>query len=235
MAQTNSQARKDEESALVHSRELPDLEQSKDFRETESEEPTLGRSFELNRKNLAILAASVIVIVLIIVFSILIFSTKNPKIRVRSAVVQNLNYSTSSNPSFSMRFVTEMTVKNPNFGYFRYGSTNVTFAYRGVQLVQVLVPGARIRGFGTGKITATMDLNSNNVRNDTNLGSDIRSGFLTLTGQSKMNGKVYLMSSGKRRKVNGRRRYAAMNCTLTVNLAEKSVQDIKCPQSPAAV
>ncbi|WRX17169.1 hypothetical protein QQP08_009656 [Theobroma cacao] len=71
----------------------------------------------------------------------------------------------------------------------------------GVQLVQVLVPGARVGGLGTRKITATMDLNSNNVKNNTNLGSDIRSGFLTLTGQSKMSGKVYVMSSGKRTKV----------------------------------
>ena len=77
MAQSNGQAKKDEESALVHSKGS-DLEQSKDFREKESEEPTSERSFELNRKNLTILAASVVLIVLIIVFSILVFSTKNP-------------------------------------------------------------------------------------------------------------------------------------------------------------
>ena len=226
MAQSNGQAKKDE-SALVHSKES-DLEQSKDFREKESEEPTSERSFELNRKNLAILAASVVLIVLIIVFSILVFSIKNPKFQLRSIAVENLNYSTSSNPSFNMSFVAEMTVKNPNFGYFRYGITNVTFAYRGKQVGQVLVPMARIRGLDTRKINAAMALNSNNVRNDTNLGSDIRSEFLTLTAQSKMNGKVYLMSSGKRRKVNGRRRSATMNCTLTINLAKKLVQDIKC-------
>ncbi|WRX17168.1 hypothetical protein QQP08_009655 [Theobroma cacao] len=117
MAQTNDQARKDEESALAHSRELPDLEQSKDFRATESEESPSGGSFELNRKNLATFVASVIIIVPIIVFSVLVFSTKNPKFRVRSVVVENLNYSSSSNPSFSMRSVAEMTVKNPNYGY----------------------------------------------------------------------------------------------------------------------
>ena len=86
---------------------------------------------------------------------------------------------------------------------------------------------ARIRGLDTRKINAAMALNSNNVRNDTNLGSDIRSEFLTLTAQSKMNGKVYLMSSGKRRKVKGKRRSATLNCTLTINLAKKLVQDIK--------
>ncbi|MBA0634108.1 hypothetical protein Godav_029297 [Gossypium davidsonii] len=39
-----------------------------------------------------------------------------------------LNYSTSHNPSFSMSFVAEMTVKNPNFGYFSYGITSVSLS-----------------------------------------------------------------------------------------------------------
>lgn len=228
MAETYVQAKKDEESALVQSKES-DLEKSKEFGETESEEPTSERSFELNRKNLAILAASFVIIVLIIVFSVLVFTTNNPKFQLRSiAVLQNLNYTTSPNPSFSMSLVVRMAVKNRNFGYFRYGITNVTFAYRGKQVGQVFVPGARVRGLGTRKINAALNLSSTNVRNDTNLGSDIRSEFLTLTAESKMKGKVYLMSSGKRRKVNGRRRSAAMNRTLTVNLAKKLVQDIRC-------
>ncbi|XWS61251.1 hypothetical protein CRYUN_Cryun07bG0109800 [Craigia yunnanensis] len=140
MAQTNGQAKKDEESAgLVHSKKS-DLEQSKDFNETETEteteESTPKRSFKLNKTNLAILVASVVIIVLIIVFSILVFSTKNPKFRLCSVATPN--------PLFNMRFVAEMTVKNPNFGYFSYGITNVSFAYRGKQVGQVLVPKERV-------------------------------------------------------------------------------------------
>ncbi|XVF53507.1 hypothetical protein PTKIN_Ptkin05aG0104700 [Pterospermum kingtungense] len=185
MAQTYGQAKKDEESNLVHSKQS-DLEQSKDLREKESEEPTSEPSFELNRKNLAILAASVVIIVLTIVFSILVFTTKNPKFQVRSVAVESLNYSTSPNASRSMSIVAKMAVKNPNFGYFRCGIANVTFAYRGKLVGQVLVPRARVRGLGTRKINAAIKLSSNNVRSDTNLGSDIRSEFLTLTALSKM-------------------------------------------------
>ncbi|KAK6250667.1 hypothetical protein QUC31_008229 [Theobroma cacao] len=156
----------DKEFALMHSKKT-ELEQSNEFTERQSEESTGKPSYELNRKNLAIIAASVI-------------WNHQPKVRLQ-----------------------------------------LQAAWAG------LVPKGK-RGLTTRKLTAAKHLNSNNGRNDTNLGSDIRSGFLTLTSHSKMNGKVHLMSLGKQRKANGRRRSAEMNCTLTVNLAKTLVQDIKC-------
>ncbi|MBA0590514.1 hypothetical protein Gorai_019218, partial [Gossypium raimondii] len=45
---------------------------------------------------------------------------------------------------------------------------------------------ARGRGVSTRRINAVMNLNSNNLRNDTNLESDLRSKALTLMAQSNM-------------------------------------------------
>ncbi|TYG94812.1 hypothetical protein ES288_A11G218400v1 [Gossypium darwinii] len=217
------QAKENKDSTLVQSKES-DLEEQPQ----QSEDSTTEPSSEFTRKDLAKLVASLVVVALTIVFSVLVFTPKHPKFKVRSVAFENLDYTTSPKPSFNMRFAAKMTVKNPNFGYFRYGVTNVSFAYRGIQVGEVLIPKARVRAVSTRKMNAAINLNSNNVRNDTNLESDIRSGTLTLTVQSNMKGKVYLMSSGKRSKVNGRKRTAALNCTLTVNLPEKLVQDIHC-------
>ncbi|KAK5784852.1 hypothetical protein PVK06_039391 [Gossypium arboreum] len=181
------QAKENKDSTLVQSKES-DLEEQPQ----QSEDSTTEPSSEFTRKDLAKLVASLVVVALTIVFSVLVFTPKHPKFKVR------------------------------------YGVTNVSFAYRGIQVGEVLIPKARVRAVSTRKMNAAINLNSNNVRNDTNLESDIRSGTLTLTVQSNMKGKVYLMSSGKRSKVNGRKRTAALNCTLTVNLPEKLVQDIHC-------
>ncbi|KAG4175555.1 hypothetical protein ERO13_A11G191700v2, partial [Gossypium hirsutum] len=181
------QAKENKDSTLVQSKES-DLEEQPQ----QSEDSTTEPSSEFTRKDLAKLVASLVVVALTIVFSVLVFTPKHPK--------------------FKVRFAAKMTVKNPNFGYFRYGVTNVSFAYRGIQVGEVLIPKARVRAVSTRKMNAAINLNSNNVRNDTNLESDIRSGTLTLTVH----------------KVNGRKRTAALNCTLTVNLPEKLVQDIHC-------
>ncbi|KAB2057953.1 hypothetical protein ES319_A11G202800v1 [Gossypium barbadense] len=97
-------------------------------------------------------------------------STTKPSFELNQRIwLYLLPHCTSPNPSFSISFVAEMTVKNPNFGYFRYGITS-----------------AGVRGVSTRRINAVMNLNSNNLRNDTNLESDLRSEALTLMAQSNM-------------------------------------------------
>ncbi|OMO66957.1 hypothetical protein COLO4_30270 [Corchorus olitorius] len=228
MAQTNGH--KDQESALMqYSRKSDDsdLEQPKD--QLVPEESTSEKSSsKLNWRNVAKLGGALVLIALIITFAVLVFTTKTPRFQLTAVTVDHLNSTTSPNPFFNMRLTAHMTVHNPNYGYFSYGMTIVNLAYRGVDVGQVWVSKARINGVSTRRIITVIELNSDNVRSNSILESDIRSGFLTFTSHSQMSGKIYVMSTGKSRKVIGRRRTAAMNCTFTVNLAQKFVQAMNC-------
>ncbi|XP_021294079.1 late embryogenesis abundant protein At1g64065-like [Herrania umbratica] len=161
--------------------------------------------------------------IVILVFSLTVMRIKNPKFRVRSITVEDIAYtSTPNSPSFNMKFNAEVAVKNTNFGHFKFDNTTISFDYSGVQVGEAFVAKGRAKARSTKKMNVTVDLNSNNILANSNLASDINSGFLTLTSHTKLSGKVHLMKLIKKKKS------AQMNCTVTVNLASRAIQDIKC-------
>ncbi|EOY23369.1 hypothetical protein QUC31_008221 [Theobroma cacao] len=161
--------------------------------------------------------------IVILVFSLTVMRIKNPKFRVRSITVEDIAYTSTPNPpSFNMKFNAEVAVKNTNFGHFKFDNTTISFDYGGVQVGEAFVAKGRAKARSTKKMNVTVDLNSNNIPANSNLASDISSGFLTLTTHTKLSGKVHLMKLIKKKKS------AQMNCTMTVNLASRAIQDIKC-------
>ncbi|OMO98816.1 Late embryogenesis abundant protein, LEA-14 [Corchorus capsularis] len=162
--------------------------------------------------------------IVILVFSLTVMRIKNPKFRVRSVTVDDLTFtSTPNSPSFKMSFNAEVGVKNTNFGHFKFENTTISFDYRGIQVGEAFVAKGRAKARSTKKMTVIVELNSNNIiPANSNLGSDISSGFLTLTSHSKLNGKVHLTKIIKKKKA------AQMDCTMTINLESGAIQDINC-------
>ncbi|MBA0715782.1 hypothetical protein Golax_014665, partial [Gossypium laxum] len=130
MAQINStQAKENEESALVQSKES-DLEEQPQ----ESEDSTTKPSFELN---------------------------------------QRIWLDLLPHWSLSTRILATSVMESLVLVYLK-------------QVGVLLVPRARGKGVSTRRINAVMNLNSNNLRNDTNLESNLRSEALPLMAQSNM-------------------------------------------------
>ncbi|KAG8478331.1 hypothetical protein CXB51_028061 [Gossypium anomalum] len=77
-----------------------------------------------------------------------------------------------------------------DYSIFRTDMESLVLVYL-KQVGVLLVPKAGVRGVSTRRINAVKNLNSNNLRNDMNLESDLRSEALTLIAQSNMEGKVY--------------------------------------------
>ncbi|XVF12580.1 hypothetical protein REPUB_Repub08aG0131200 [Reevesia pubescens] len=161
--------------------------------------------------------------IVILVFSLTVMRIKNPKFRVRSITVEDLAYtSTPNSPSFNMKFNAEVGVKNTNFGHFKFENTTISFDYWGVQVGEAFVAKGRAKARSTKKMNVNVDLNSNNILANSNLGTDISSGILTLTSHSKLSGKVHLMKLIKRKKS------AQLSCTMTIDLVSRAIQDVKC-------
>ncbi|GFY81883.1 hypothetical protein Acr_02g0001230 [Actinidia rufa] len=129
---------------------------------------------------------------IIVFFGLTFMRIRNPKARFSSVAVENLNVNSSSwSPSFTVKLNAQVTVKNTNFGHFKFGNT-------------------------------TLQLYLTKVPSDAHLGSDLKSGKLTLTSYATLKGKVHLFKVIKKKKS------AQMNCTMDVDTTKQAIENLHC-------
>ena len=190
------------------------------------EESANSQSAELKRKKrikLAIYIAifAVFQIIVITVFGLVVMRAKSPKLRL-SKDFEFQNLKTTSTPSFDMSFTTEVTVKNPNWGPYKFRNTTAIFSHDGAVVGQVVIPKGKAGMKSTKKIDVTVHLSSAQLANTAKLGSELNGGILTLTSTAEMSGKVELMLIMKKNKS------ANMNCTIAVDVANKTLRSLLC-------
>ncbi|XP_030474958.2 uncharacterized protein LOC130134373 [Syzygium oleosum] len=171
---------------------------------------------------IAIIAFVIFQVVQALFFVLVIMKFKSPKFRVAEFDVQSLSVGTQASPSFDMSFVAPIRIKNTNWGPFKYDASTVNFTYGGVQVGQAIIPKSKANFKSTKKIDVNVTLSSANLPGDSNLGSDLSSGFINLNSQGELRGKVTVMFMFKKRKT------SQMNCTMAINTATKAVQSLSC-------
>ncbi|XWS38294.1 hypothetical protein CRYUN_Cryun19dG0119400 [Craigia yunnanensis] len=124
--------------------------------------------------------------------------------------------------SFDLKFIAQVTVKNTNFGHYRFDNSTLRFLYDGVIVGEAIIPKARARARSTKRLDVTVEVNSRVLTSTTGLDSELSSNVLTLNSQAKLKGKVELMKVMKTKKS------PEMNCTLTFNVSTRNLRDLKC-------
>ncbi|KAB1215406.1 hypothetical protein CJ030_MR4G025304 [Morella rubra] len=176
-----------------------------------------------NSKCLAYVAAFIVFqTIIILVFALTVMRIKSPKVRFGTVAVESLSSSTSNSSSFDMRLMAQVAIKNTNFGHFKYESSNATIFYGDMAVGEAVIPEGRTKARKTQRFIVPVDISSHRLSGNTNLTNDIGSGFLVLSSQAKLSGKVHLMKVIKKKKS------GEMSCTMTVNLAQRAIQDLKC-------
>lgn len=186
-----------------------------------------------NKKCLAYVAAFVVFqTAIILIFALTVMRIRSPKLRFGAVVtVENLNFTTGNNattnsPFFDMKLMAQVTVKNTNFGHFRYENSTIRILYGGMQVGEAAVLKARARARQTRRFNVTVDISSGMLLMSSNysniLRNDIGSGVLALSSEAELKGKVHLMKVIKRNKS------SEMNCTMRINLGTRAVQDLNC-------
>ncbi|KAM7467760.1 hypothetical protein LguiB_015322 [Lonicera macranthoides] len=190
------------------------------------EEGPMQHAKELRRKKrmkilLYVAIFAVFQIAVITLFSLTIMKFRTPKFRVRSATFENFDVQPSS---FNMRINAQLTVRNANFGHFRYRNTTVDFYYRDVKVGEAFVDRARAKWRSTRRFNVTADLTSTNIgtSNAQYLASDISSGILPLRAQSRMRGRITIMFIMKKN------RSPNMNCTMNLAIQSRQLQNLIC-------
>ncbi|KAF8376758.1 hypothetical protein HHK36_031568 [Tetracentron sinense] len=179
------------------------------------------QSKELRRKKkikclVYIAAFAVFQTIIILVFALTVMRIKTPDVKLGTLTIQNFNVGTAGSPSFSMRLIAEVTVKNKNFGHYKYEESTATFSYGGRTVGQTLIPNGRAKARKTRRMSIVVDVNSaGQLSGNSNLSNEISTGMLTLSSHTKLSGKVTLLKVMKKRKT------AEMNCTMIFNVASQ--------------
>uniref|UniRef100_A0A5B7AIE8 Late embryogenesis abundant protein LEA-2 subgroup domain-containing protein n=1 Tax=Davidia involucrata TaxID=16924 RepID=A0A5B7AIE8_DAVIN len=160
---------------------------------------------------------------IILLFALTVMKIKSPKFRVRSVAFETFDVvTTTTTPSFNIRMNAELGVKNTNFGHYKFDNSTITFFYKGSPVGNAFVPNARAKARSTKKFNIVVDLTSTSLPSTSELGNDISSGVLSLSSQSTLRGKVELFKVMKKKKS------TQMDCTMTFNLADRAIQNLKC-------
>lgn len=173
-----------------------------------------------------VLAIMVIVGSVFLIFSSIFLRVINPDIEMGSVTVRNLRYSTaatnSSSPSFSFTLITEITVENSNFGDFRFENTTGSVWFGPVVVGEMRIPTGRAQARETERLNVSVDVSSVRIPDAMNLSTNISSGLLELNSYGRLSGRINVMNIMKRR------RHPEMNCFMTLNFTEHTIQHLRC-------
>ncbi|XVE64765.1 hypothetical protein DITRI_Ditri07aG0128100 [Diplodiscus trichospermus] len=195
------------------------------------EESASLQAIELKRKKrikyaVYIAAFAVFQTAVILGFALTVMRVKNPKVRIGKITIETMETNNTSAAaaaaSFDLKFTAQVTVKNTNFGHYKFDNSTLRFLYDGVTVGVAVIPKARAKARSTKRLDVTVEVNSRALTSTTALGSELSSNVLTLKSQAKLKGKVELMKVMKKSKS------PEMNCTLTFNVSSKKLQDLKC-------
>uniref|UniRef100_A0A7N1A0G0 Late embryogenesis abundant protein LEA-2 subgroup domain-containing protein n=1 Tax=Kalanchoe fedtschenkoi TaxID=63787 RepID=A0A7N1A0G0_KALFE len=125
-------------------------------------------------------------------------------------------------PGTNITLTAHVIVKNPNIASFRYPNTTTMLYYHGNVVGEARGPPGKARAQRSQRITATVDLITGRVMADPNLLTDVASGTLVVGSFTRVGGRMRLLRFVQRHVV------VTMNCTVTISVATRSIQQQKC-------
>ncbi|KAK2973767.1 hypothetical protein RJ640_018975 [Escallonia rubra] len=163
-----------------------------------------------------------VVVVLVLVFTV--FRVKDPVIKMNSAKIEGLDRLNVSNidPSTNLTVIADVSVKNPNVASFKYENATTRLFYDGVVVGEARTPGGRAKARRTVRLNLTIDVMLGKILDVPRLGADLRSGVLPVSSYTSISGKVKIVNVIKRNVV------VRLNCTMSVNITSRGIQDQHC-------
>ncbi|KAI3422676.1 uncharacterized protein J3R85_011752 [Psidium guajava] len=170
-----------------------------------------------------LLAAVVVLAAIALVFSLIVLRTADPEFALRDVSVKFLNHTNDDpTPWLNGTLAVQATLKNANFGRFEYENSNLTVIYNGTVVGEKALGGGMVWSRETRHLDFTVAVGSSRIRDLKNLSSDMSDKVLELTSYAKLRGRVHLIKIVKRKLT------SVLNCTLSLDLSNRRVRDLKC-------
>ncbi|KAL3829697.1 hypothetical protein ACJIZ3_018499 [Penstemon smallii] len=165
------------------------------------------------------------VIIVILIFTL--FRVRDPIIRMNGVTVARLDLISGTNtprPGSNMTLNADVSVKNPNYASFKYQNTTTVLYYRGVVIGEARGPAGRARARRTMRMNVTVDVITDRILSQPDLGSDVNSGLLSMSTFTRVGGRVKML-------IVNRHVTVTMNCSMTVNITSQGIQHQKCKRT----
>lgn len=166
----------------------------------------------------------VILSILMLIFALAILRrVQAPRVVLNYVSIPNLSKINASTPSLDGTLVAEIDITNNNFGYFVYEDSSIAFLYQNVTVGTANVTGGRVSARETGRVNVTAIARPTYLLKESrNFSRDEGSGLLELRSYAEFVGRVHVVRIFKLRTSK------LMNCTMTLHLATKAIEDLEC-------
>ncbi|XP_024978963.1 late embryogenesis abundant protein At1g64065-like [Cynara cardunculus var. scolymus] len=162
-------------------------------------------------------------IFLVLVFLYVLLRVRSIKLYLHSTEFENFrtgNGSSTSSPSFTTLLHTQVTIKNSNFGHYKYQNSTVVLAYRGTHIGEAGLENGWAKARSVKKINITVVVSSKHLMGIVSDNGGSRT--IPLTASALVTGKIHILKIVRRRKV------APMNCTMDVDTQTPSIHNLHC-------
>ncbi|KAG7013763.1 Late embryogenesis abundant protein, partial [Cucurbita argyrosperma subsp. argyrosperma] len=161
-----------------------------------------------------------VIVILILMFTL--FQVKDPIIQMNKISITKLELINGviPKPGSNVSLTADVSVKNPNVASFKYSNTTTTLYINETVIGEARGPPGQAKARRTVQMNLTINIVVDRLL--LNLNSDMSSGKLRLRSFSRVPGRVKLLHILRRNIV------VKMNCTSTINIFNKSIEDQNC-------
>ncbi|KAF8014495.1 hypothetical protein BT93_H0337 [Corymbia citriodora subsp. variegata] len=196
---------------------------AKDRRLARPPAPPVFKPRRVNKCPVYILATVVVLGAVALVFSLIVLRPSDPEFELSDVSVKLLNYTRDDTAAWlDATLDARAAVKNTNFGRFEFGSCNLTVSYNGTLVGEKELGGGTVWSRETKYVDVTVRVGSSSISDLKNFSSDMSDNVLELTSYAELRGWVHLI------KIVKRRLKSEMNCTISLDLSNRRVQDLIC-------
>ncbi|KAL7188992.1 hypothetical protein ACSBR1_038789 [Camellia fascicularis] len=171
-----------------------------------------------------------LVIILSVTLLVLIFTVlqvKEPEMKMNSVMIQGLDRISQAtlNHTTNLTVIVDVSVKNPNVASFKFTNTTTSIYYGGMVVGEGRNPPGIAKARRTLRMNVTIDVILEKVLGVERFSSDWSLRTLPMSSYTMVDGRVKIIGVFKKHVV------VKMNCTMTVNITSRGIQDQNCKHS----
>ncbi|XP_010916767.1 late embryogenesis abundant protein At1g64065 [Elaeis guineensis] len=169
-------------------------------------------------------ALVVVIAIVLVIITVTVYKVKEPVMTMNSVSIKNLNLSLGSSLNINMTVVADVSVKNPNAAFFRFGESTTALYYRAREVGVAYGPPGTAGARKTFRINVTIDVMADRLLSDPSVIGDLAAGKLDVTTSTKVGGRAKIFLIIKRHVD------VMMNCSMTMAVSNQSILAQSCNQ-----
>ncbi|RWR93426.1 late embryogenesis abundant-like protein [Cinnamomum micranthum f. kanehirae] len=144
------------------------------------------------KKFCVVLTLIIIVVLVVLFFSILML--KRPKVQPQPAILLNIDVQLSYPIKLNVSLGLDVTIKNPNYGSFKYENGTTYLYYHGKVVADAPIESGVIPARTTQNISTVVELMADQLSSSPYFLGDLSAGFLNFTASSTLHGKASFLN-----------------------------------------